>query len=176
MNLIAEVEEKDVFINGKFRLKKYERLRRAARALLFNESGDIALIYIPLLSLYKLPGGEIKSKEKIEASLRRNILEETGYSIKKIIPLGRILEFKNKYLQLQTSYYFICHSSGISEAISRKNENGQTEFSLIWMNLDTAIETMNKSLPVEYTPQFIRKRDIAALTEAKILLSKLNCF
>ena len=175
MNLIVEIEEKDVLINGGFRLEKYQRLRRAARVILFNENGDVALICIPVLSLYKLPGGEIKPKEKIGSALKRNVLEETGYSIKNIISLGRILEFKNKYSQLQKSYYFICHTSGMPRAISRELENGQNRFALMWMNLDAAIETMNKSLPAEYTPKFIRKRDLAALTKAKILLSNLNC-
>ena len=53
--------------------------------------------------------------------------------------------------------------------ISRKEENLQSRLCLVWFDVDKAIKIVNKSLPKEYTPKFIRKRDLVALKHAKLL-------
>jgi A/G-specific adenine glycosylase len=60
--------------------------RQAAAAVIRNSKGTLLIVQRPasglLASLWKLPGGFIKSEEDTENSLKRNVKEELGVSIR----------------------------------------------------------------------------------------------
>ena len=81
--------------------------RQAARAVVLNDKGQIAVMNFTVTGSYKLPGGGIDEGEEIEAALHREIREETGYEISDIQPIGRIEEDRYFCNMHQTSYCFI---------------------------------------------------------------------
>ncbi len=72
-----------------------EFTREAARAVLINNEGKVAIMNFTVTGSYKLPGGGVDDGEDIETALHREIREETGYKITAIKPIGRIEE--NRY-------------------------------------------------------------------------------
>jgi 8-oxo-dGTP pyrophosphatase MutT (NUDIX family) len=81
MKLIKEIKD----IDFGFETKKVElSLREAARAVLINEDGKIALLYVNSHKFYKLPGGGVEAGEYVEDALEREVLEEAGCIILKL--------------------------------------------------------------------------------------------
>ena len=62
--------------------------RTGARAILFDESGRVALVYEHRYDHYKLPGGCVEAGEDIERALRREVKEEVGARVKNLRYLG----------------------------------------------------------------------------------------
>lgn len=80
--------------------------RVAARAVLVNDDGQIAIMNFSATGLYKLPGGGVDEGEEIESALNREIREETGYQITNVQPLGRTEEDRYFCNMHQTSWCF----------------------------------------------------------------------
>ena len=169
MNSIKEITDKDVFDIPIFKDSAYLRHRETSRGIVLKNS-KVALLYLPDLKLYKLPGGEIINGESIKDAFSRNVLEETGVTCDNIHEIGKIIEYKNKYGQIQTSYCFIAEARTQKNIIARKKENDQNTFRIIWISIDDAISLLTESSPLEYTPKFIRLRDINILFMAKEIL------
>ncbi len=173
MVIIKELGDSEVFNKKIPKLKNYSKIRKTSRGVLINDKNEILLIYIPNLKLYKLPGGEINPDEKTKDGFIRNVLEETGFTCKLLRYIGKIIEYKNKYSQLQISHCFIGKAKEKKETIKRKKENGQEDFKILWIDFEKAIKKLNESFPLEYTPKFIRLRDLYILIKSrKYLFSK----
>ena len=90
MNFIGKVTDEDV--GEKIKEINMPKKRRAVRAILINEKGEIALLNKAKKNEYKLVGGGVDEGETLEKALEREILEETGCEIKVIESLGYIEE------------------------------------------------------------------------------------
>lgn len=88
--------------------------RRAARGVLFNDAGKVAVMHFTATGSYKLPGGGIDEGEEIIAALHREIREETGYEISAISELGVVTENRFYCAMSQTSY---CFSARVGEFV-----------------------------------------------------------
>lgn len=87
--------------------REIDRVRKAARAVLTNDQGQIAIMHFTTTGAHKLPGGGIDDGEAIDDALRREVREETGWEVADIRELG-IVEEDRYYCGLhQTSYCFI---------------------------------------------------------------------
>jgi len=94
MELLAELNDKTLGIENP-EIDKY-KIKKSARAVLFNKENQIAIMYVSKDNYHKLPGGSFEGNEDLNTALRREILEETGYAIKSIEnEVGMILEFRN---------------------------------------------------------------------------------
>ena len=80
--------------------------RQAARAVMRNDGGQIAIMYFTATGSYKLPGGGVDEGEDILAALHRELREETGYRVANVEELGVVTE--NRYFcgMHQISYCF----------------------------------------------------------------------
>lgn len=85
---------------------KIDHTRRAARAVLTNEHGQVAVMHFAKTGSYKLPGGGIDEGETVEAALHREVCEETGWEITAIRELGIVEEDRYYCGMHQTSYCF----------------------------------------------------------------------
>jgi len=65
--------------------------RPGAYALVFDDAGKI--LVVDEGGFFWLPGGGLDGDETLEAGLRREMLEETGYAFEIITELGRANEF-----------------------------------------------------------------------------------
>lgn len=75
MELIKEIYEGDIEIENKVTDVTY-KVRKAARTILLNEAGEIALLYVSNGNYHKLPGGGIKQEENVVEALKREVKEE----------------------------------------------------------------------------------------------------
>lgn len=143
------------------------KIRKAARAIMFNEKDEIAILHVSKNNHHKLPGGGIEKDETILNALNREILEETGYKAKISGDIGIIIEYRNKFEQIQISY---CYLAKITKRIadpSFTKKELREGFILKWMKIDEALKSMKKDKPFTYEGKFIQKRDIAFLTSFK---------
>jgi len=81
--------------------------------------------------------------------------------------LGKIVEYRNRWNILQTSYCYIAQVLGKpTQPVFTKKEidNG---FQLQWVTLDQAIRLSEKDRPKGYEGKFIRLRELEFLKQAK---------
>ena len=102
--------------------------RRAARAVLFNAAGQVAVMHFTAISSYKLPGGGIDEGEDTIAALHREIREETGYEITDIKELGEVVEYRYYCGMHQVSYcYTATATQFVGTQLTQKEQNGGME-------------------------------------------------
>lgn len=102
--------------------------RRAARAVLFNATGQVAVMHFTATGSYKLPGGGIDEGEDTIAALHREIREETGYEITAIRELGEVVEYRYCCGMHQISYCYIATATQfIGTQLTQKEQNAGME-------------------------------------------------
>lgn len=144
--------------------------RIAARAVMFDERNRIALMHINRFQVYKLPGGGSLNGEQINATLKREVTEETGYRLNNPSPIGITIEKRNRWKLLQISFCFFAKTR-LYTGSQLTDEEKQQEFSLHWAaTIDDAIELIASNSSPRYDDQFITVRDRAILSHARTLL------
>lgn len=83
-----------------------DHTREAARAVLKNDEGRIAVMYFNGTGSYKLPGGGIDEGETVHEALVRELREETGYELTDIKELCTYEEDRYFCGMHQISYCF----------------------------------------------------------------------
>lgn len=152
--------------------------RLAARAVLVNDSNKIAVMNFTKTSYYKLPGGGIDDGEEIIDALKREIQEETGYTITDIQPLGIIEEYRYFCGMHQTSYCFVARTADFV-GTQLTDKEAQEGMNLQWANsIDEAIawiesvtvldENGSKAVGLE----MMKFRDIAILRKSATILDQ----
>lgn len=165
MQLLREITEKDLGIRENYCEGKF-RIRRAARAVLYNDKREIALLHVCRGDYYKLPGGGQEPGEEILATLDREIMEEVGAQIEVTSELGVIIEYRCEYDMMQLSYCYLGHvkgSLGKPEFTFREVNDG---FSLHWFPLEEALRLMRNDAPSSYLGRFICHRDLEFVERA----------
>lgn len=166
MKLLAELTDKSVSKENIEFFGEY-KIRKAVRAILFNDKNEIALLYSPKYEFHKLPGGGIEPKENMKSALKREIKEETGCEIKIEKEIGKISEIKDKHGQKQISYCYFATVTKFSYNLNlTKEEKEELGIKLFWTSLKNAVKLFEKDDPEDYTAKFIVKRDIIFLNEA----------
>ncbi|PLS81280.1 NUDIX hydrolase [Candidatus Saccharibacteria bacterium] len=146
------------------------RQRRAARAVLFDERGAVALMYARNIGFYKLPGGGIDSGEEILDALHRELLEETGCNAEVVAELGEIFEHRSFERMQQTSYCYLAKIVGEKGTPTLTKSEIRDGFEVHWFdNIDEAIERVEKTSARadQVGLQFMAKRDGVIMRAAK---------
>lgn len=145
------------------------RERTAARAIVFDTEGNIALQYITKNEYHKLPGGGVEEGENIEMGLTRELAEEIGCAVGNVRELGVIEEFRNEQKLHQTSHCFVADVAG-EKGVPNPDEGEVADGAeAVWMSLESAIQTLEREeARVEnYTEKFMLLRDFTFLKEAR---------
>lgn len=150
------------------------KLRRAARAVVFDDDKNVALLHVQKDGYYKLPGGGIEQGEDILAALKRECLEEIGCHIEVDQELGMTIEYREQYQMKQESYCFIAHTIGAKGTPQFSEKERQDQFKAIWVSLPEAIHLTTESNTEEYQGSFIVPRDLLVLQEAEKIQNKLH--
>jgi ADP-ribose pyrophosphatase YjhB (NUDIX family) len=140
--------------------------RRASRAVVFDADRKVALLHAAKLNYHKLPGGGIEAGENIEAALRREIREEIGCDVANIRELGCIEEYRNKFEIHQLSYCFLADVRGGKGTPHLEEDEIAEGFETVWLDIRTAISTLENDDIEDYKGKFIRTRDLAFLKAA----------
>lgn len=143
-------------------------IRKAVRAVLEDDDGQVALMHAKQRNYYKLPGGGVDEGESLEVALDRELVEETGSTATVTKSLGEVLEWRDFQKMKQISY---AYKATLNEKIGDPDFT-QSEidegFELRWIDgLDEAIklvETTTTHTDVEVT--FMSRRDAAILRSA----------
>ena len=171
MELLGEFSERDIGISQVENKEVCYKLRRAARALVFNSEGQIAILFVSKNYYHKLPGGGVEENEDLLTTLKREVLEETGSVIEiRSQAVGTIIEYRDEYNQLQISYCYLADEVGQRNEVSFTNGEKSNGFELKWMKVNEAINTLKNDRPNNYVGKFIRQRDLLFLQKANELI------
>ena len=171
MKLILEIRDKELGLKSK--KPSVMKRRDASRAVLIKGRKK-ALLNVTRQKYHKLPGGGVEGKESIKEALQRELLEETGCTIKIMGEVGKIVEHRARTNVLQTSYCYI--AKAIKEG-KPKFDAGERRagFRLEWVGIKQAMEALGNEKPRAYEGKFIVVRDLEILKAAKDMIkSKLS--
>ena len=145
-------------------------IKEGARAVMMNEKNQIAMIHSVNRGWYKLPGGGRERDELIWENLERELLEETGYKVKDIEPLGYGINIRSQWQMIGKAYLYICKADKFvgKEPMPDEIEDGDT---LEWFDtFDEAIAAL-ESVKLDkigfYGAYFFTRREIDTLKYAK---------
>ena len=145
--------------------------RRAARAIVFNEHGEIYLLKMSVRNYHKLPGGGIDDGESNKQALQRELLEEIGCPAEIGQEVGEIVEFRNEWSLYQTSYCYLARQTGsLQPTALEESELQDGAETIVVKNIDEAIALLEADQPNNYDGKFIQPRDVRFLREVKVIL------
>ncbi|WP_438448667.1 NUDIX hydrolase [Gorillibacterium sp. sgz5001074] len=166
MELLVELEEHSVGLEPVMRPDGGEqayRLRKAARAVVRDGQGRIALLHVTAKGYHKLPGGGVEKGEDLSAALRREVLEEAGVELAVDGELGMTIEYRNAHGLLQVSYCYFGRMVGEAAGTDFTEEEKEAGFRLLWVAPHEAVSLLEQDRPADYLGAFIRVRDKAFL-------------
>ena len=110
MRKLFTIDLKDYNPNGK---KFY---RPSVRGIIFDNDGNVAMIYSRKYHFYKFPGGGIEGDETHLEALAREIKEETGMTLilNSAKEFGEVLKIQNgdesgkDTIHIQQNFYYTC--------------------------------------------------------------------
>ncbi|MBT4277544.1 NUDIX domain-containing protein [Candidatus Falkowbacteria bacterium] len=163
MKLIKEIYQNEIGESNKDSI--CYKIRKASRAIVYNNDRKIALLFVSRDNYHKLPGGGIEKGEDIKIALNREILEEVGAEINVLDEIGATIEYRDEFEQLQISYCYEANQKGDLTDANFTEKEKNSGFKIKWVNLDEAIKLLEKDKPVNYVGKFIRHRDLLFLKE-----------
>jgi 8-oxo-dGTP pyrophosphatase MutT (NUDIX family) len=141
-------------------------VRKAARAIVFDDDGLVALLHATKNHYYKLPGGGIEAGETNEEALKRECKEEIGCDIEIVSELGFTVEYRKKYNLNQTSYCYIVKLVGEKGVPNLEQDEIDEGFETVWFSIGDALKKVQQSDTIKYEAQYMVTRDIVLLETA----------
>ena len=169
MKLLRHITDQDITGEDAF---TYASPRRAARAVLLDCEGRLALMYVGGLDLYTLPGGGMEEGEDVMATIHREMLEETGCNCEITGELGYTIENRARMDFTQHSFYFYGRVTSEKGQPSFTDEEVSDETVLGWYTLSEAMKLVVHKKHEGYQCRYIQARDSAALEALRKILSK----
>jgi len=124
--------------------------RAAVRAVVIRER-ELLMVYSPVNGDYKFPGGGVEKNEKPEFALRREVEEECGMNLTRILEdIGCVVEYaipmKTEFdVFKMTSSYYLCEIDSAVKAQRLDAYEKDLGFQPIWVDIDIATQT-NKAI------------------------------
>ncbi len=168
MKLLKTIKDSDIFPELKTGIEVEEyKERKAARAIIFDQEKNVAILNVSKSGYYKLPGGGVEEGEDMIEALHRECIEEMGCSVKVEGEVGQIIEYRNQNSLRQVSS---CYTARVDGSKGNPDfEQGEIDegFQGMWVTLDEALDLMKQSKPTTYDGKFIMVRDSCFLEAVK---------
>lgn len=162
------ITDKDIGLAPKTGVKY--KIRKAARAVVFNKDEKIAILFASKYKYYKLPGGGVKPGENLHSALHREVKEETGCTINIKKEVGTIVEYRDRFELKQFSYCFVAEVKEDLRKILFTDKELSEGFELKWVSLNEAIKILQSDKPSNYEGKFVIMRDLIFLKKVKKIL------
>ena len=171
MEVLRIIRDADIGAVGSIPAAYRERV--AARAVVFDANGEIALQHMTKQDYHKLPGGGVEEGESVEAGLARELAEEIGCAVGNVRELGLIEEFRGGRGLHQVSHCFVADVTGEKSAPNPDEGEVAAGAEAVWMGLEDAIRTLEEEgvRVGEYSAKFTSLRDLTLLREARKICS-----
>jgi len=167
MKLIATIRDSDLYVGVTDDDPSNFRIRTAARAVVFDDLKQIALLKVNKHGYYKLPGGGIEEGEDARQALARELLEEIGCKAEVIGEIGETVQYLNQSQLKQTSYCYLAKQIGQKNKPNFEQSELDDGFEIYWArDINDAIALLLNSKPSDYRGISITKRDLAILSAA----------
>ena len=151
------------------------KVREAVRGFLFKDN-KFCLIHIKgedkfgKRDHFETPGGGVENNEDYITTLKREMSEETGYSITNIKEIGKIAIEYNIISRIDVEYFYYCEAFSLHETHLLDYEK-ELFSNLEWFTIDEAID-MYKYRKVQTVGSMIHERDYNALLYLKNYILK----
>jgi 8-oxo-dGTP diphosphatase len=171
MNQLALINPENV---SEEEAKQYP-IREAARAIVVDGAGKIALLHVSKENYYKLPGGGIEPGEDKASALKRECQEEIGCDIEIVEEIGSIVEYRKVFHLTQISYCYLAKVVGAKGTAAFTTEERDNGFTQVWVSYEEAIRALETSSVDNFEGSaYIVPRDTIFLQEAKAHLVNLG--
>ncbi len=133
---------------------KDQVINRVAVRGVIKKNDLFLMIYLTQSNEYKFPGGGVEENETLLDCLTREVLEESGYSISKVIKeIGYIDQFHNDIYEhdkdfTMRSIYYECEVSDTYFELCLDGYELELGFKPVWVRLDDAIKVNEKKLEI----------------------------
>lgn len=166
MQLIHEFKD-DIYPRDEIVFEKH-----AARAIVFNQEGKVALIRCLSkeygMDCYLTPGGGIESGETPEDAVKREVLEEIGFACEIRNELGMIIDYFYDIKRKTVSYYFIVQV--VSQQLTQRTETEKKFIQgVAWLTIPEAISLL-ETYPADPRGSTFHRRDLLAMKKAAAFL------
>lgn len=149
-------------------LQQSTLFRKAYRAIILHDN-LVLLIKSQKYGEYKFPGGGKNDHEQAFAVLKREVREETGYTIHtKIIPFGSTMEYAKDYegkyaIFKQESRYYFCQVHNYILPLALEAYEIDYGYVPCWVMLQTAIDNNQRVKSNDLIPWKERDTEIMRL-------------
>lgn len=119
---------------------------------------------------YKFPGGGVEKNESFEEGIVREVREESGCIVDKIVSkIGKITErnidrYRENTLFQMSSYYYLCEISEEKVEQNLDEYEIDLDFKDVWIDLDEAINLNEKLLNDENRNPWVEREYLALKT------------
>jgi len=145
-------------------------VREAARAVIIDGEGNVALLHASLKNYYKLPGGGLEDGEDVLIALERECKEEIGCAIRLVGEVGIVTEFRKMFNLKQISYCYAASIKGEKGHPTFTEEELKDGFEIVWLPYGEALQTVAQSVTDDKEATlYIIPRDTAVLQAAESL-------
>lgn len=143
-------------------------VREAARAVVIDDQGRVALLHVTRDGYYKIPGGGVEKGENHHMALQRECLEEIGTRVKVVGEIGMIIENRKFCSLKQISYCYFAQQIGDQGQPNFMPDEIEEGFEAVWLPYETALRvlTNNEAVGLE-GHSYIVPRDVLFLQAAK---------
>lgn len=142
-------------------------VRRTARAVLLDEQGRMAVMYINAKGYHKLPGGGLELGEDFAAGLARELHEETGCAAEVVQHVHTVEEYRAKGGFLQISEGYLAKVVGPKGQPQFDEGELRDDFVLLWLNPRDVLERLEAEATThDYSHYFVNARERAILKAA----------
>jgi ADP-ribose pyrophosphatase YjhB (NUDIX family) len=142
-------------------------VRRTARAVLLDDEGRMAVMYINAKGYHKLPGGGLEEGEDLYSGLARELKEETGCAAEVLKHVHTVEEYRAKGGFLQISQGYIAKVVGAKGQPEFDAGEIRDDFILLWLDPKDVLERLEaESSTHDYSHYFVNSRERAILKAA----------
>ncbi len=147
-------------------------VRNAARMVVLDGEGKVAIINVGEAEYYKISGGGIEEGEDILEAAKREAREETGCETEVIGKLGRIETDIAGWNLHDVSDGFVGRIVGEKKAPEFDDYEKERGFSVEWHDLDKAVAMIERNEVADEDKKLLQARDLEFLKRAKEFLGE----